>query len=123
MQFHPQIAFEPLALQDAYQSEALKKLIGYLQGYSPFYKRLFAQHAIDFREIRSINDLRLLPTTSKSDMQDHNWDFLCVPDHLIKEYTSTSGTMGSPVTIALTERDLQRLARWERDQLESNLAA
>ena len=26
------------------------------------------------------------------------------------EYTSTSGTLGSPVTIALTEKDLQRLA-------------
>ena len=28
----------------------------------------------------------------------------------IIEYTSTSGTLGSPVTIALTENDLQRLA-------------
>ena len=52
----------------------------------------------------------LLPTTSKSDMQEHNWAFLCVPKSEIKEYTATSGTMGHPVTIALTEHDLQRLA-------------
>lgn len=52
----------------------------------------------------------MLPTTSKSDMQQHNWEFLCVPSAQIKEYTATSGTMGSPVTIALTENDLQRLA-------------
>lgn len=43
-------------------------------------------------------------------MQRHNWDFLCVPQEKLREYTATSGTMGSPVTIALTENDLQRLA-------------
>ncbi len=35
---------------------------------------------------------------------------MCVPQSKIIEYTATSGTLGSPVTIALTENDLQRLA-------------
>ncbi len=113
MQFHPQIAFEPLSHQNAFQSGALKKLLVYLQGNSPFYKRLFAKHHIDIHNIKSVADLRFLPTTTKSDMQEHNWDFLCVPDKFIKEYTATSGTMGKPVTIALTEHDLQRLAHNE----------
>ncbi len=52
----------------------------------------------------------MLPTTTKGDMQEHNWDFLCVTSNKVKEYTATSGTMGRPVTIALTENDLQRLA-------------
>jgi phenylacetate-CoA ligase len=43
-------------------------------------------------------------------MQEHNKDFQCVPNSYIKEYTATSGTMGRPVTIALTENDLERLA-------------
>ena len=34
---------------------------------------------------------------------------MCARNKII-EYTSTSGTLGSPVTIALTENDLQRLA-------------
>ena len=110
MQFHPQLAFESHAAQNAYQSEALKKLLEYLQVHSPFYKRLFAQHHINIHNIRSLDDLRFLPTTSKSDVQEHNWDFLCVPDRQIKEYMATSGTMGKPVEIALTEHDLQRLA-------------
>ena len=110
MQFHPQLAFESHAAQNVYQSEALKKLLEYLQGHSPFYKRLFAQHHINIHNIRSLDDLRFLPTTSKSDVQEHNWDFLCVPDRQIKEYMATSGTMGKPVEIALTEHDLQRLA-------------
>jgi len=110
MQFHPQLAFESHSAQNAYQSDALKKLLEYLQVNSPFYKRLFAQHHINIHNIRSLHDLHFLPTTSKSDVQEHNWDFLCVPDRKVKEYTATSGTMGKPVEIALTEHDLQRLA-------------
>jgi len=110
MQFNSKLAFEPLYTQDAWQAEALKKLLVYLQGHSPFYKKLFAQHHINVHNIHSLHDLRFLPTTSKSDMQEHNWEFLCVPDHEVKEYTATSGTMGKPVEIALTENDLQRLA-------------
>ena len=110
MQFHPKLAFESLYTQDAYQAEALKKMLGYLHGHSPFYKKLFAQHHINIHNIKSLHDLRFLPTTSKGDMQAHNWEFLCVPDHDIKEYTGTSGTMGKPVEIALTDNDLKRLA-------------
>jgi phenylacetate-CoA ligase len=110
MQFRPEIAFEPLPVQDACQSEALIKLLGYLQANSPFYQKLFAAHKTDLDNIRSLQDLHLLPTTSKSDMQEHNLDFLCVPATEVKEYTATSGTMGLPVDIALTENDLLRLA-------------
>jgi phenylacetate-CoA ligase len=113
MQFHSKLAFEPLSVQHDYQSVELKKLLVYLKQHSPFYKRLFAEHHIDIRNIHSLADLKFIPTTSKSDMQEHNWDFLCVPDAEIKEYTSTSGTLGKPVTIALTENDLRRLAQNE----------
>jgi phenylacetate-CoA ligase len=51
-----------------------------------------------------------LPVTVKDDIQLHNWDFLSVPRTRIVEYTSTSGTMGKPVTVALTAKDLDRLA-------------
>ena len=45
----------------------------------------------------------------KENLQQRNDDFLCVPRNRIIEYSSTSGTLGSPVTIALTENDLNRL--------------
>ncbi len=51
-----------------------------------------------------------IPTTTKEDFSKHNFDFLCVPKNKIIDYTTTSGTTGSPVTIVLTENDLQRLA-------------
>lgn len=110
MHFNPHLAYQPLAAQDTYQSAALRELLVYLQGHSPFYGRLLREHGVAIDTIQSLADMQYLPTTSKSDMQEHNWDFLCVPSAAVKEYTATSGTMGRPVTIALTESDLDRLS-------------
>jgi phenylacetate-CoA ligase len=110
MKQQPELAFEPLHKQDEWQSQALGELLQYVQAHSPYYQRVFKEHHIDIKNIKGIQDIGFLPTTSKSDMQEHNWEFLCVPSAQIKEYTATSGTLGKPVTIALTDNDLERLA-------------
>jgi phenylacetate-CoA ligase len=92
------------------QEEKLRELITYLNSNSPFYQKIFKLHKIDPEKIRSLEDLSLLPFTTKEELQLHNDGFLCVPKTSVIEYTSTSGTLGAPVTIALTEKDLQRLA-------------
>ena len=92
------------------QKKKLQDLLQYLQHKSPFYKERFAAHHIDITQIESVAGLAHIPTTTKEDLQQRNDDFLCVSRDEIIEYTSTSGTLGSPVTVALTENDLQRLA-------------
>src|SRR6185312_1680704 len=92
------------------QEQKLRDLLKYVSVHSPFYKELFAQYDIDIAEIKTLADLIKLPTTEKDDLQKRNNDFLCVPAEQVIEYTSTSGTLGGPVTIALTENDLNRLA-------------
>lgn len=92
------------------QEKKLQELLTYLAKNSPFYRELFAKHNIDLATIKTVADLALIPTTTKDDLQQRNNDFLCVPAEDVIEYTSTSGTLGNPVTIALTESDLQRLA-------------
>ncbi len=84
----------------------LQDLLTYLNSHSPFYKKLFAEKKIDIRSCQ----LEDLPLTTKEDLQRHNDEFLCVPKEKIIEYASTSGTLGKPVTIALTNHDLDRLA-------------
>ncbi|MDB5016885.1 MAG: Phenylacetate-coenzyme ligase [Mucilaginibacter sp.] len=91
------------------QEQKLKELLIYLKDNSPFYSELFAIHQVKIDAVKTLADLALLPTTSKEDLQRRNDDFLCVDRNRIIEYTSTSGTLGSPVTIALTENDLNRL--------------
>lgn len=106
----PSIAFQPAEKIKTYQELRLTELLQYLQIHSPHYKKLFATHAIDTRSIKTIEDLARIPTTEKENLQNSNEDFLCVPQTKVIEYMATSGTTGNPVTIALTENDLQRLA-------------
>ncbi|WDF55484.1 phenylacetate--CoA ligase family protein [Mucilaginibacter sp. KACC 22063] len=92
------------------QEQKLKELLQYLTVHSPFYREMFASHQIDISAINTLADLAKIPTTSKEDLQQRNADFLCVPQQQVIEYTSTSGTLGGPVSIALTDKDLDRLA-------------
>ena len=91
------------------QEQKLQELLVHLNAHSPFYKELFSKHGVDIASIKTLEDLIKLPTTTKEDLQQRNDDFLCVPKNQIIEYASTSGTLGSPVTIALTDNDLNRL--------------
>lgn len=94
-----------------YQFDRILQTLLYLEVNSPFYKKLFANHKIRSTSIRSWSDFsECIPTTCKDDLQQHNWDFFCVPKDHIVEFTSTSGTLGKPVIVGLTEKDLQRLA-------------
>ncbi len=92
------------------QEKKLQELVSYLAQHSPFYKELFAKHDIEAAGIKTLEDLKKIPVTNKEHLQQRNDDFLCVPRNKVIEYSSTSGTLGSPVTIALTESDLNRLA-------------
>ena len=94
----------------AYQEELLRRQLQYLRVHSPYYKRLFEEQQIDIANIKSLADLRQIPTTRKDDIQAHNADFFAVDRKAIIDYCSTSGTLGKPVTFGLTEADLERLA-------------
>ncbi len=104
------IQTQTLSAIKSFQEQKLKEQLVYLQANSPYYKQLFVKHEIEVEKINSIENLTQLPTTTKEDFSNHNFDFLCVPKNKIIDYTTTSGTTGSPVTVALTENDLQRLA-------------
>ncbi|MGO3181402.1 MAG: phenylacetate--CoA ligase family protein [Aequorivita sp.] len=93
-----------------FQEEELKETLQYLNENSPFYKRFFKENNIQVSEIKTLEDLRKIPVTTKDYLQQFNDDFICVPKAEIIDYVTTSGTMGDPVTFALTDNDLERLA-------------
>ncbi|MEW4922213.1 AMP-binding protein [Algibacter sp. 2305UL17-15] len=94
----------------AFQEDQLKLLLAYLNTRSVYYKRMFNKHNIDVDTINTLENLTKIPTTSKDDLQHYNDDFICVPKKEIIDYVTTSGTLGEPVTFALTNNDLDRLA-------------
>ena len=106
----PEIEYKSKSEIKAFQETKLKEALRYLSENSPFYQRLFKSNDISISDIRSLEDLSKIPTTSKDDLQRYNEDFICVPKLQIIDYVTTSGTLGEPVTFALTDHDLNRLA-------------
>ncbi|MFP3834284.1 phenylacetate--CoA ligase family protein [Chryseobacterium sp. SIMBA_028] len=110
MEFHPFIEKSSTQEIKTIQEEKLQRLLVYLEGNSPFYQRLFTENNINIAEIRTLEDLQKIPTTSKNDLQQHNHDFFCISPDKIVDYSTTSGTLGDPVTFGLSDGDLERLA-------------
>ncbi len=93
-----------------FQEAKLHELLAYLATHSPYYKKLFDTHGVAVQSIRYIEDLAGIPVTTKADLQLHNQMFRCVEARRIADYVTTSGTSGDPVLLALTDKDLDRLA-------------
>ncbi|GGX24992.1 phenylacetate--CoA ligase family protein [Aquimarina muelleri] len=106
----PEIEKAPLAEIKKVQEQKLKKLISYLDRHSVYYQGVFAAHDITPSMINTLEDLVKIPVTTKEQLQQFNDDFICVPRNEIIDYVTTSGTLGEPVTFALTDNDLKRLA-------------
>ena len=97
-----------------FQEDQLSEALRYLQHRSPYYRRLFQKNSIDIQQVQTIEDLQQIPFTEKKDLQVYNDDFLCVPREKVIDFITTSGTLGDPVTFAMTDQDLDRLAYNEK---------
>lgn len=92
------------------QGELLKETVSYLYKNSQFYRKKLAC----LPDIKGIEDISRLPLTTKEDLQRDNWGFLCVPKNNLAEIVATTGTTGAHVFIALTKKDMERLAENEK---------
>ncbi len=115
---HPNLSFQSSEKIKSFQENALRELISYTASKSNFYKKQWADLKINPSSIQHLEDLEKLPFTEKKDLQDYNWDFLCVPKSEIKDFVSTSGTTGKPIFIGLNKNDLERLAYNEMRSLQ-----
>lgn len=106
----PHIEKQTTAEIKAFQELKLQEVLQYVSANSVYYQNLFQEHNIDISKINTLEDLQLIPTTTKEDLQRNNDDFMCVPTHKIIDFATTSGTLGDPVTFGLTDNDLDRLA-------------
>jgi len=110
LQLFPLIEKSEIQVIKKFQEEKLKELLKYLETHSPFYQNLFKEKSIDISTICTLEDLSKLPVTTKTDLQLHNDDFFCVPMIEIVDFSTTSGTLGDPVTFGLSEKDMERIA-------------
>jgi phenylacetate-CoA ligase len=74
----------------------------------PFYAVRFSELGVTPGAIRSLDDLRRLPFTTKADLRDqYPLGFLACPRADVVRYHGSSGTTGRPTFVAYTRRDIE----------------
>ncbi len=74
----------------------------------PFYRKRFDELGVRPSDIRSLDDLRRLPLTTKQDLRDqYPYGFFAVPRDNVTRIHASSGTTGQVVVSAYTTRDLE----------------
>ncbi len=114
MNFYPDIDKTTINDIEALQGKLLREIVEYVNIHSAYYKNILNKANISPKDVNSISDIKLLPITSKEDIQRDNWAFLCVHRNRIAELVSTTGTTGVPIFFAMTADDIDRLAENEK---------
>lgn len=78
---------------------------------SPFYKKRFEEEDLTPDDIKSLDDLKKIPFTTKQDLRDtYPFGIASVPLEKCVRLHSSSGTTGNPTVILHTQRDLDEWA-------------
>ena len=90
------------------QSERLVKLVDYVYSNVKFYRKKMQAVGITPSDVKSIDDLSLLPFTTKDDLRD-NYPFglFAVPNSEIVRIHASSGTTGKATVVGYTRQDLE----------------
>ncbi len=92
----------------ALQSDYLRKLIPYIYHNCPVYKQKLDAAGATPDRIKSIDDIKRLPFTTKEDMRDYYpFGLFSTTQDQIKEIHVSSGTTGNPTLVGYTKGDLK----------------
>ena len=94
----------------ALQLERLQATVKHCMN-SPFYKKRFEEMGLKPEDIKSLDDVRKLPFTTKQDLRDtYPFGIASVPLRNCVRLHSSSGTTGNPTVILHTQKDLDEWA-------------
>ena len=89
------------------QLERLKKIVKYAYERVPFYKKKFDEIGLLPEDIKTLEDIKKIPYTTKADLRDnYPYGLLAVPMDDIVRVHASSGTSGKPTVVAYTKNDL-----------------
>lgn len=108
--WQPELEIMPRQQLEALQVEKLRRTIDIcLQ--SPFYKRVLGERGITSDTIKTIDDVRRLPFTTKQDLRE-NYPFGLVGGNMKDAIRihSSSGTTGNPTVVTYSRHDIESWA-------------
>ena len=108
--FNPEAETMPREQLEQLQLERLQKTVNHCMN-SPFYQKRFQELGITPADIKTLDDVRKLPFTTKEDLRD-NYPFgiCCVPMKDCVRLHSSSGTTGNPTVVLHSQKDLEEWA-------------
>ncbi len=107
--FNPEEAFSRQEIEK-YQLDRLHKTLEHCMN-SPFYRERFAREGLKPSDIKTLDDIRKIPFTTKQDLRDtYPFGIASVPLEQCTRLHSSSGTTGNPTVILHTQKDLQEWA-------------
>jgi phenylacetate-CoA ligase len=103
------IEFETLPREalKAIQLRRLQTTVGRVYATVPFYRKKFEDAGITPDDIKTLDDLKRIPFTTKQDLRD-NYPFgmFAVPMDNVVRIHASSGTTGKPTVVGYTARDI-----------------
>lgn len=107
---HPQ--YETLSREEIekLQLERLQATVKHCMN-SPFYKKRFEEIGLKPEDIKSLDDIRKIPFTTKQDLREtYPFGMASVPLRQCVRLHSSSGTTGNPTVILHTQKDIDEWA-------------
>ncbi|KAF0207596.1 MAG: phenylacetate-CoA [Actinobacteria bacterium] len=89
------------------QLRRLQSTVAWVYERIPFYREELDRRGVKPRDIRSLDDVRLLPLTDKTALRDtYPYGMFAVPLEQVVRVHSSSGTTGKPIVVGYTKGDL-----------------
>lgn len=108
--FNPEIETMTRAEIEALQLERLQSTVKHCMN-SEFYKKRFEEVGLKPEDIKSLDDIRKIPFTTKQDLRDtYPFGMASVPLEQCTRLHSSSGTTGNPTVILHTDTDIDEWA-------------
>lgn len=105
--WNPQAETMPRAELEELQLAKLKQTVE-KAGAIHFYRKHFEERGITADSIKSLDDLKKLPFTTKQDLRDnYPFGFFALPKSQIARIHASSGTTGKPTFVGYTKNDLE----------------
>jgi len=89
------------------QAMRLQRTVDYVYHNVPFYREKMQKDGITPNDIRSIEDVKYLPFTTKQDLRDnYPCGLQAAPSSEIIRYHASTGTTGNPTIVGYTRKDI-----------------
>ncbi len=97
----------PREALEALQLKRLQNTVERVYNLVPFYRRKFEEAKVKPEDIKSLDDLKKLPFTTKQDLRD-NYPFglFTIPLEQVVRVHASSGTTGKPTVVGYSKRDV-----------------